>query len=218
MLAHRSLLPAARPLVRHRLYGRTALPAGDGGAAASALEKNSARSPVWRSGRARCSVSPPGRGCCCKATALQSTPASVSAFLTQFYAIMIPVYLAVRLRRWPPGRVLLCGGLVPWPGWRCWGGLIFAPCASAAGEAETLLGSVFFMMQILLLGTEEDAANRALPVTPGHVCGGSGALCRAGARHRPRTGRAPRAVDRRCPGWDLRCCSPCSARWARSRS
>ena len=43
---------------------------------------------------------------------LQFTSASVSAFLTQFYALMSPAYLALRARRWPSGRVLLCSALV----------------------------------------------------------------------------------------------------------
>src|SRR5215216_3054743 len=36
---------------------------------------------------------------------LQYTSASVSAFLTQLYAIMIPIYVAIRLRRRPPALV-----------------------------------------------------------------------------------------------------------------
>ena len=44
--------------------------------------------------------------------ALQFVSASVSAFLTQFYAIMIPVYLALRTRRSPPPVIWLSCGLV----------------------------------------------------------------------------------------------------------
>ena len=95
---------------------------------------------------------------------LQFTPASVSAFLTQFYAIMIPVWIALRARRRPPGRVLWCCGLVL-AGVAVLGRFDFHALRLGRGEAETLLSSVFFMMQILVLGRTEDAANRALPVT-----------------------------------------------------
>ncbi len=95
---------------------------------------------------------------------LQFTSASTSAFLTQFYAIMIPVYLALRSRRAPP--------------WSVWAGcaLVLAGVAVLAriswqdfrlgrGEAETLVCSVFFMVQILWLERKEFAGNRMLPVT-----------------------------------------------------
>jgi len=95
---------------------------------------------------------------------LQFTSASVSAFLSQFYAIMIPVWLAARLRRWPPGVVLVCVGLVL-AGVAILGRFDFQTLRFGRGELETLLGSVFFMMQILLLDRTEFAANRALPVT-----------------------------------------------------
>jgi drug/metabolite transporter (DMT)-like permease len=95
---------------------------------------------------------------------LQFTSASVSAFLSQFYAIMIPAYVALRLRRWPPGRVLLCGALVL-AGVAVLGRFDFQAMRLGRGEAETLLGSVFFMMQILVLERPDCAANRALPVT-----------------------------------------------------
>jgi drug/metabolite transporter (DMT)-like permease len=95
---------------------------------------------------------------------LQFTSASVSAFLSQFYAIMIPVWLAARQRRWPPGVVLLCSALVL-AGVAILGRFDFHTLRFGRGELETLLGSVFFMMQILLLDRRKFAANRALPVT-----------------------------------------------------
>ncbi len=95
---------------------------------------------------------------------LQFTSASVSAFLTQFYAIMIPVYVAARLRRWPSGTVLCCCGLVL-AGVAVLGRFDFRTLRLGRGELETLVSSGFFMMQILLLARKEYAANRALPVT-----------------------------------------------------
>lgn len=95
---------------------------------------------------------------------LQFTSASVSAFLTQFYAIMIPAYLAIRSRRWPSGTVWLCSGLVL-AGVAILGRFDFRAMHLGRGEWETLLSSVFFMMQILLLGRKEYGVNRVLPVT-----------------------------------------------------
>lgn len=95
---------------------------------------------------------------------LQFTSASVSAFLTQFYAIMIPTWLALRARRWPPPVVLTAGTLVL-VGVAILGRFDFQTMRFGRGELETLLSSVFFMMQILLLDRQAFAANRALPVT-----------------------------------------------------
>jgi len=95
---------------------------------------------------------------------LQFTSASVSAFLTQIYAIMIPAWFALRARRWPPARVLFCSCLVL-AGVAVLGRFDFHALRLGRGEFETLLCSVFFMMQILVLGRPADAGNRALPVT-----------------------------------------------------
>lgn len=95
---------------------------------------------------------------------LQFTSASTSAFLTQLYSVMIPVWIAWRLRRWPPGIVLLCSALVL-AGVAILGRFDFRAMHLGRGETETLVSSVFFMMQIFLLDRKEFAANRALPVT-----------------------------------------------------
>ncbi len=95
---------------------------------------------------------------------LQFTSASVSAFLTQFYAIMIPAWLALRSRRWPSATVLACSALVL-AGVAILGRFDFQALSFGRGEVETLVCSVFFMMQILLLDRKEFVANRALPVT-----------------------------------------------------
>lgn len=105
-----------------------------------------------------------GAGMLFQSDGLQFTAASVSAFLTQFYAIMIPVYVATRRRRWPSGMVVLCSGLVL-TGVAVLGRFDFRALQLGRGELETLVSSGFFMMQILLLGRKEFAANRTLPVT-----------------------------------------------------
>ena len=95
---------------------------------------------------------------------LQFTSASVSAFLTQFYAVMIPAVVALRARRAPPPVVWGCGALV------LAGAAVLArfdprEMRIGRGELETLVSSVFFMGQIFLLARKRDAANRVLPVT-----------------------------------------------------
>lgn len=101
---------------------------------------------------------------------LQFTAASTSAFLTQLYAVTIPIWLALRARRNPGWLVWGCCGLV------LIGGAIlsrFDPFGAfgvtganggtrfhlGRGECETLLCSFFFMGQILWLEKKEFAAN-----------------------------------------------------------
>lgn len=95
---------------------------------------------------------------------LQFTSASTSAFLTQFYAIMIPAWLALRARRSPSWVVWLCGALAL-AGMAVLARLDWHDLKLGRGEWETLISSVFYMGQILWLGRPEFAANRALPVT-----------------------------------------------------
>jgi drug/metabolite transporter (DMT)-like permease len=92
--------------------------------------------------------------------ALQFTAASTSAFLTQFYAILIPVYLAVRARHNPGALVWTCCALVL-AGVAILGRFDWHELRLGRGEWETLLSSVFFMGQILWLEKKEFAGNRA---------------------------------------------------------
>jgi len=89
---------------------------------------------------------------------LRFTAASTSAFLTQFSAILIPLWLACRRRRRPGLRVMASCVLV----------LIGVAILShfhwrnahfGRGEWETLLASVFFSGQILALDDEGFAGN-----------------------------------------------------------
>jgi len=95
---------------------------------------------------------------------LQFTSASVSAFLTQFYAIMIPVYLALRIRRSPP-LVIWLSCLLVLAGVAILGRFDFRAMRLGRGEVETLLGSVFFMWQIFTLENKRYRPNRVMPVT-----------------------------------------------------
>jgi drug/metabolite transporter (DMT)-like permease len=91
---------------------------------------------------------------------LHYTDASVSAFLTQFYAILIPIYVALRVRRNPGGHVWLSSALVL-AGVAILGRFDWQELRFGRGEWATLLASVFFMGQILWLEKKAYAANRA---------------------------------------------------------
>ncbi len=95
---------------------------------------------------------------------LQFTSASTSAFLTQLYAILIPLWVAVRTRRLPPVTVWISCGLVL-AGVAVLGRFDWRAMRFGRGEFETLVSSLFFMGQILWLERREFAANRPLPVT-----------------------------------------------------
>jgi drug/metabolite transporter (DMT)-like permease len=95
---------------------------------------------------------------------LQYTSASTSAFLTQIYAVLIPLWLALRRRRLPPSSVWISCALV------LAGVAVLArfDCRDlhlGRGEIETLVSALFFMGQILMLDRADFASNRPIPVT-----------------------------------------------------
>lgn len=95
---------------------------------------------------------------------LQFTSASTSAFLTQFYALTIPIYVALRARQWPRPVVWVCSALVL-AGVAILANFNFRDLHLGRGELETLVSSGFFMWQILVLEDKRYAGNRVLPVT-----------------------------------------------------
>jgi drug/metabolite transporter (DMT)-like permease len=95
---------------------------------------------------------------------LQFISASTSAFLTQFYAILIPLYVAARSRRNPGGAVWIASALVL-AGVAVLAQFDFRTFHVGRGELETLVASLFFMWQILTLENRAFAGNRVLPVT-----------------------------------------------------
>ncbi len=105
-----------------------------------------------------------GLGMLLQVDGLQFTSASTSAFLTQFYAILIPAVVALRLRRAPPGLIWICAALVL-AGTAILGRFDFRTLHLGRGEVETLLSSLFFMWQIFVLEDRSQAANRPLPVS-----------------------------------------------------
>jgi drug/metabolite transporter (DMT)-like permease len=103
-------------------------------------------------------------GICLQMDGLAYTSASTSAFLTQLYCVLIPLWVAVRLRQSPSVKIILCSALVL-------GGMavlvklnLFA-LKLGRGEMETLAASVMFAAQILCLEHRRYAANRPLCFT-----------------------------------------------------
>jgi drug/metabolite transporter (DMT)-like permease len=96
--------------------------------------------------------------------AMQYTSASTSAFLTQFYAILIPVWLALRERR-NPGAVIWAGCALVLLGVGILGRFDWRTFTLGRGEWETLLSSFFFMGQILWIERREFAGARPASTT-----------------------------------------------------
>jgi drug/metabolite transporter (DMT)-like permease len=95
---------------------------------------------------------------------MQFTDASTSAFLTQFSAILIPVWVAISTRRNPGVLVWSCCALVLL-GVAILGHFEWRTLKFGRGEWETLLCSVFFMGQIVYIGRKEFDGNRPGTVT-----------------------------------------------------
>jgi drug/metabolite transporter (DMT)-like permease len=95
---------------------------------------------------------------------LQFTHASTSAFLTQLYAILIPVWVAFRSRRNPGALIWVCCALVL-AGVAILGRFDWHEMRLGRGEVETLISSLFFMGQILTLGRSDFADNRPERIT-----------------------------------------------------
>jgi drug/metabolite transporter (DMT)-like permease len=95
---------------------------------------------------------------------MQYTAASTSAFLTQFYAILIPIWFALRERR-SPGAVIWTGCALVLLGVGVLGHFNWRTLGLGRGEWETLLSSIFFMGQILWIEKREFAGNRPASTT-----------------------------------------------------
>lgn len=90
---------------------------------------------------------------------LAHTSASVSAFLTQFYCLLIPIWVACA-RRALPARAVIVSSILVLAGTAILANFNFRELKIGRGEAETLLAAVFFAGQILWLEKPEFAQNR----------------------------------------------------------
>lgn len=105
-----------------------------------------------------------GLGMGIQADGLAYTEASTSAFLTQAYCVLLPLWAAVQTRRRPSLRIVGATMLV------LIGGAILSGVRPDSlkvgrGETETLVAAMFFGLQILTLENPRYAVNRGRPVT-----------------------------------------------------
>ena len=105
-----------------------------------------------------------GLGMAVQADGLAYTSASTSAFLTQAYCVILPLWGCLRLRSLPSGKVMIATVLVM-AGGAVLSGIHFNNLRPGRGELETLLASFLFTFQILALANPKFAGNRSLPVT-----------------------------------------------------
>lgn len=95
---------------------------------------------------------------------LAYTSASTSAFLTQCYCLIIPVWVSLRERRWPSAVVVLSCGLVI-IGVGILSKVDLRQLKLGRGEMETLIASVIFTAQILWLQRKCFAKNNVMNFT-----------------------------------------------------
>ncbi|MES2477049.1 MAG: DMT family transporter [Verrucomicrobiota bacterium] len=105
-----------------------------------------------------------GVGMWLQADGLAYTEASTSAFLTQAYCILLPLWACFRLKRWPGTRVILATLMV------LIGGAILSGVRPenlklGRGELETLGCALLFTFQILKLEDARHVENRGSMVT-----------------------------------------------------
>jgi len=91
-----------------------------------------------------------GVGMLFQADGLAFTEASTSAFLTQFTAVLVPIVIALRTRRWPSWFVTFCVALVV-TGVGVLARFDWGTLRLGRGELETLIGTAFFTAQVLWL-------------------------------------------------------------------
>ena len=102
-----------------------------------------------------------GAGILFQMDGLAYTAASTSSFLTQGYCIFIPIWVVLRNRRRPSRKIILCVALVL-AGAAVLADINFHSFKLGRGEWETLIASVFFTAQILMLESPRYAAGRPL--------------------------------------------------------
>ena len=90
---------------------------------------------------------------------LAYTEASTSAFLTQFYCLILPIWASIQKRAWPSPGIFI-GSILVLAGVAILADVDWRRMKIGRGEAETLLASCFFTGQILWLEKPQFAQNR----------------------------------------------------------
>jgi drug/metabolite transporter (DMT)-like permease len=105
-----------------------------------------------------------GLGVLLQADGLNYTSASVSAFLTQFTCLLVPLVQAVQRRR-PPAPIVAVSSALVLAGCGILSGFDWRTLRMGRGEFETLVSAAFFTGQILFLGKRSFAGNNMQHVT-----------------------------------------------------
>lgn len=105
-----------------------------------------------------------GLGLILQADGLAHTQASTSAFLTQAYCVILPMWHCFSRRIAPGWQLLFCTALVLW-GIAVLSGLDWRTLHMGRGEWETLASAAAFTFQIILLERPRYQHNRMMPVT-----------------------------------------------------
>jgi len=100
-----------------------------------------------------------GGGILLQVDGMAYTSASTSAFLTQCYCVIIPLWVAWRERRWPPPIALLGCALVV-AGVAVLANVDWRNFRLGRGELETIAASVLFTGQILWLERPQYSRNK----------------------------------------------------------
>jgi len=102
-----------------------------------------------------------GAGIIFQMDGLSYTAASTSAFLTQGYTVFIPLWVVLTTRKRPSLKIVLCVALVLAGAWVL-ADLNIHSLKLGRGELETLIASLMFTGQILVLEQPRYAAGRPL--------------------------------------------------------
>ncbi len=105
-----------------------------------------------------------GLGLMLQADGMAYTHASTSAFLTQGYCVILPLWHCFSRRATPGWKLILCTGLVL-SGIFILSGFNWRTLHMGRGEWETLGAALAFTFQIILLERPRYQHNRAIPVT-----------------------------------------------------
>jgi drug/metabolite transporter (DMT)-like permease len=105
-----------------------------------------------------------GTGMLIQNDGMMYTSASTSAFLTQFYCLVIPLWLALRYRRVPSRSAVLACALVLF-GVALLARIDMRHFSIGRGEAETLISACFFAGHILWLERPQFVGNRTMHAT-----------------------------------------------------
>lgn len=98
-------------------------------------------------------------GCMLQLDGQQFTSASSSAFITQFYVVLLPVWSAIAARRWP-GLAVWIAGLLVLAGTAVLAQIDWRHFSLGRGEAETLLASLFFSVMFFAINRPGFAGTR----------------------------------------------------------